>query len=204
MKFRVAVVSAVTLALCAVLSAEEKTPKPPGQVTGPITAVDAAAKTITVKGAKAEVTLTIGEKTNLAKLVPVKPADLAQGQMVRVMGKVAKDQKSVEARMIVILPEGAKPRGKGVSKTGALGTIASTGDTLKLKTIDDAEITVQLVKEPRPTLVAKETKASFEDLKEGVRVRADTAEKERTRATRVTIMPPGMGKGKAKAKAKAE
>jgi hypothetical protein len=194
----------VVLALCAVVGAEEKA-KAPTQVTGAITAVDAAAKAITVKGMRTEVKMSITEKTKITKLVPVKAADIAEKQMVRVGGKVAKDKKSIEARMITILPEGEKPRGKGLSAEGALGTVTKAGESLTLKTVDGEEITVTLTKEPKPTLVAKPAAGAFADLKEGINVRVETAaaEGEGVRATRVTILLPGMGGGKAKGKAKA-
>jgi len=198
-------VACVVLAFCVVAGAEKKA-KAPTQVTGKITAVDAAAKAITIKGRRAEVKVSVAEKTRITKLVPAKAADIAEKQMVHVMGKVAKDKKSVEARLITILPEGEKPRGKGISAEGVLGTVTKAGESLTLKTVDDEEITVTLTKEPKPTLVAKPAEGAFADLKEGVLVRAETAAAEGggVRATRVTILLPGMSGGKAKGKAKAE
>ena len=183
---------AVVMALCVPVGAEEKKTKPKySSATGKITAVDAGAKTITVKTRKGEKVVALGAKTPVIKLTSAKIADMVKGALVRVEGKVAEDQKSVAARRISIYPKEMKPRGKGISKSGALGTVEGTGEALSVKTAEGKALSVKLVEKPRPTLVLKAAKAAFADLKEGCEVQCNTAVTgDKLRATRVTIRPP--------------
>lgn len=187
------VASLVVLALCVTAGSTAKGKRKYSQATGQITAVDTAAKTITVKTRKGEKTIALVEKTTIVKAQLAKKEDLAKGQRVRVEGKVAADRKSIAARRIQILPKEMKPRGKGIAKTSALGTLERVGDTLTLKTVDGATLSVTFVQKPRPTLVLKVTKAKFTDLKEGMNVQCRTVTVGETlNATRVTIRPAAL------------
>ncbi len=66
--------------------AEKKAPAKLKQVTGEVVAVDAAAKTLTVKGKKGEVALTVEEKA-AAKLADVKMGDKVTVKYKEVDGK---------------------------------------------------------------------------------------------------------------------
>lgn len=189
---KVAVLTGLVAAMLCVAATAEKGKRKArySQATGPLTAVDAGAKTITVKTRKGEKTLALADKTRIVKLSAAKAADLAKGQLVRVEGRVAEDQKSIDALRIIILPEGEKPRGKGVTKTGALGTIEAVGDTLTVKSKSGETVAVTLLKAPKPTRVLRAAKAAFADLKPGCIVQCNTAEQDgKFRATRVTIRP---------------
>jgi len=157
------------------------------QTTGLITAVDAAAKTITVKGAKAEKTLSITDKTTLHVLTMAALADLAKGQQVRVMGKVSKDKLSVEAAKIVILSADAQLRGTGRAKDQITGTIEETGDKLSIKSLDGKTVSATT---SDATRVAKQGEGKFEDLKVGGNVFTRAAvEGDTLRATTVFVRP---------------
>jgi len=193
------VVPLVVLALCATAGTAAKGKRKYSQATGPVTAVDTGAKTITVKTRKGEKTIAITEKTTIINTQLAKVAGLAKGQQVRVEGKVTEDKKSIAARRILILSKDSKPRGKGIGKTSALGTMETVGESLTLKTADGATVTITLVKEPHPTLVLKAAKAKFEDLKKGVVVQCHTVTQDgKLGATRVTIRPPELAKRRAK------
>jgi len=81
-------VTSVTLAAdnkdaTAVPAVEHKEAAKPVQVTGEITAIDAAAKTFTVKGRKGDVTLSIDDKTKIMTGSEIKTlADLKAGVKV--------------------------------------------------------------------------------------------------------------------------
>lgn len=85
----------------------------PNRVSGEVTAIDAAAKTITVKadGSSALVTIMLNEKTSYLRAKPeatskndmgsITLADISVGDRVVALGKVSDDQKSVPARVVI-------------------------------------------------------------------------------------------------------
>ncbi|NDK10459.1 MAG: hypothetical protein GW911_00185 [Armatimonadetes bacterium] len=161
-----------------------------GRVEGKVTAVDRDAKTITLKVKDGEKTLTYTEKTTVVKLEAVKLSSLTDGQNVQIMGKPADDRSSVEARIIVVLPQAPK------GQRGIAGTLAKEGHNLSVKLADGKTVTVVTSAE---TTAAKQVEATLEEVKEGALLMAFGPETDgKVEARRITIRPaPAKAAGKA-------
>lgn len=154
-------------------------------VTGQVTSVDEAAKSFKVKGRKGEKTVKTSDKTRYSRQEAAQLGDVANGKRIKVIGKVAEDKKSVEAKTIILVAQERKTRGKGITKTGVTGTAVREDDNLSVKTSDGTTVAI---KTSAATTVYTDLKASLADVKVGKYVAVEgSAEGDAIAATGVVI-----------------
>ncbi len=167
-------------------------------VQGKVSMIDAEKKSFAVEGKAGKKNVITNDKTEFYRETEGKMADVKEGTVVRVLGRVADDAASIEAYALVIQAAGAQP-GKAPGKGGGnnmTGTVATIGENMTIKTRDDKSISVKTTPQTR---VAMAVKAAFTDLKDGVTAAVvGPAEGDNVTATRVTIQL-NLGKGKGKA-----
>jgi len=141
-------------------TASAQTPAPAaGRVTGTVTAVNAASKQISVKTDKGEeinlTTLTFlrrmppGE-TDTKKATPIALTDVTAGDRVAAVGQMSSDQKTLDARTVIIMTksdvaEVKKKEQDDWVKRGTTGTVTALDPAAKTLTIKvgQREVTVQ-------------------------------------------------------------
>jgi hypothetical protein len=141
-------------------TASAQTPAPAaGRVTGTVTAVNAASKQISVKTDKGEeinlTTLTFlrrmppGE-TDTKKATPITITDVTAGDRVAAVGQMSSDQKTLDARTVIIMTksdvaEVKKKEQDDWVKRGTTGTVTAVDPAAKTLTIKvgQREVTVQ-------------------------------------------------------------
>ena len=123
----------------------------PNRVIGEVKAIDAAAKQLIVKtDAGALVTATLNDatqfmrvapgETNLANAAKITFADLAEGDRVMAMGKVADDKKSVPTRAVIVMTKADIAKKQDAERAewrrrGILGVVSALNPATKEITI---------------------------------------------------------------------
>lgn len=123
----------------------------PNRVIGEVKAIDASSKTLIVKtDAGALVTATLSDatqfmrvapgETNLTNAAKIAFADLAEGDRVMAMGKVADDKKSVPARAVIVMTKADIAKKQDAERAewrrrGILGVVSALNPATKEITI---------------------------------------------------------------------
>ncbi|SPE41786.1 conserved exported hypothetical protein [Candidatus Sulfopaludibacter sp. SbA3] len=155
------VISLLVLAPFTPVWPQTPAPAPAGRVAGTVTAVNASAKQISVKTDKGEaITLNTTDRSFLRRMPPgetdqkkavaITLADVGAGDRLIASGQVSTDQKSMDARTIIIMTKGdvaevKKKEEEDWQKRGTTGTVTGIDPTTKTVTIKvgSREVSVQ-------------------------------------------------------------
>jgi len=206
-----------TVAIAAALTAPAFAQAPGNFVGGRVTAVNAAAKTVTVQGFNQQTqTFKVNATTDYQANVQGQMSDLKVGDKVRIMGQQSEDDdNTIDARAIMLNPpaggfgfgrRGPRPGGGGNANAGARpgggrggpgggrrGGVSGTIATLDPKfTVTTSDNTTKTIDTTDDTRVMESKSATFGDIAVGKMVFAQT---DNGYATHVHIMPPFGGGG---------